>query len=258
MDQFKVDAVANYETALQEVEKKGTRIRALMLCHPHNPLGRCYPRETLTAFMKLCQKHKIHLLVDEIYALSVFEIPDPKAVKFESVLSLDTDKYINPNYLHLLYGMSKDTAAGGLRLGCIYTQNKDLMQAMMSISNFHWSGSANEKVGALMLEDEKWMDGFLQLSRERLATNNKIVRKMLDDEGIEYYLGANAGFFLWIDLRKYLPGGDAWAAENELTKRLFQNKVFLTDGQGLSAEEAGWYRLIFSQDLKVVKEGIRR
>lgn len=118
IDQFSIDAVAKYEEALESAKQKGVRIRALMLVHPHNPLGRCYTREALIGFMKLCQKHEIHLLADEIYALSVYEVPnDPKATKFESILSLDTDQYIEQNYLHVLYGMSKDTAAGGLRLG---------------------------------------------------------------------------------------------------------------------------------------------
>lgn len=93
-----------------------------MLCNPHNPLGRCYPQEALTEIVKLCARHGIHLLVDEIYAMSVYHIPDDsKAETFTSILSLDTDRYISPNYVHHLYGMSKDMACGGLRLGCIHT-----------------------------------------------------------------------------------------------------------------------------------------
>ena len=263
VDQFSLEAVTKYEEALQAAERNGTNIRALVLCHPHNPLGRCYPRGVLIQYLKLCQKYKIHLLVDEVYAMSVYEVSDPKAVKFESILTIDTDQYIHPDYLHLLYGMSKDTAAGGVRLGCIYTRNKELLSAMSMLSMFHWSGNASEMIGTLMLEDEKWMDDFLQLSRERLADRNKMVRQILDDEGIKYYLGANAGFFIWVDLRPFLPpaseaNDDPWAKETALTKRLLENKVFITNGQDMSAEEPGWYRLIFSQEERVIKEGLRR
>lgn len=102
-----------------------------------------------------------------------------------------------------------------------------------------------EIVATSMLEDEKWIDGFLQLSRDRLAA------------GIKYYLGSNAGFLLWIDLRPFLPE-QTWAGENALTERLIANKVFITDGQAMAAEEPGWYRLIFSQDERVVEEGLER
>lgn len=263
IDQFSPEAVTKYEEALHIAERNGTKIRALVLCHPHNPLGRCYPRHVLIQYLKLCHKYKIHLLVDEVYAMSVYQVDDPKAVKFESILTIDTDQYIHPDYVHLLYGMSKDTAAGGVRIGCIYTRNKELLSAMSTMSMLHWSGNASEMIATLMLEDEKWMDDFLQLSRQRLANRNKMVRQMLDDEGIEYYLGANAGFFIWADFRPFLPpasgnNDDPWARETALTKRLIENKVFVTNGQFMSAEEPGWYRLIFSQEERVIKEGLRR
>ncbi|OJI98039.1 hypothetical protein ASPVEDRAFT_441231 [Aspergillus versicolor CBS 583.65] len=32
--------------------------------------GRCYTREVLEAYMGFCQKHNLHLITDESYALS--------------------------------------------------------------------------------------------------------------------------------------------------------------------------------------------
>lgn len=75
-----------------------------MLCNPHNPLGKCYPRDTIIALMKFCDKYKIHLLSDEIYAGSVYDVPDKHAVKFTSVLSFDYTPYIHPDFVHVLYG----------------------------------------------------------------------------------------------------------------------------------------------------------
>lgn len=69
--------------------------------------GQCYPRDTLTAMMRFCQKHRIHLISDEIYALSVFDTGNADAIPFTSVLSIDTTDVIDNNYLHVLYGMSK-------------------------------------------------------------------------------------------------------------------------------------------------------
>lgn len=214
--------------------------------------------------MELCNKYKIHLLMDEIYALSVFDIPDPKATKFKSIATFDTDKYIDPNYLHLIYGMSKDNAAGGMRLGCLYTRNASLRKALGMTSMFHWSGNLTERLATMMLEDEKWMDDFLKSSCDKLAKRNLMVRKMFDDEGINYYPGANAGFFIWLDFRKFLPettasgNGDGWDREAALTQRLLENKVYITEGRALNAEEPGWYRLIFSQNEELIQEGFRR
>lgn len=235
-----------------------------MLCHPHNPLGHCYPRKTIIEFMKMCDKYRLHLIVDEVYALSVFDVPDPHAVKFESVLSFETERYIDPGYLHMIYGMSKDTAAAGVRIGLIYSHNRELIRAMSAVSMFHWSGNISEKIAILMLEDVEWMDNFLQTSRERLAVSNVLVRKILDEEGVEYRKGANAGFFIWIDLRPFLSVSsnasleERWSAETDLFKRMIGNKVFITNGAEMSADEPGWFRVIFSQDERVIREGLKR
>ena len=285
IDQFSPEAVVKYEEALQAAEKSGIKVRALLLCHPHNPLGRCYPRETLIGLMKLCDKYDLHLLSDEIYALSVYDVPDPKAVKFESVMSFDSKEFIKPDYLHLIYGFSKDLAASGLRLGVLHTHNKDLMKAMSAIIGPNWSGPINQRLARLMLDDETWIQNFLKISQERLADRNIFTRQLLEKNGLGYYEGANAGFFLWVDLRPFLkkrnasegPADaqgnldsevvkqlkntdlkDGWDAENELTKRIVEHKVFLTPGQTMFAEEPGWYRLIFSQEKHVLEEGVKR
>ncbi|KAI9729251.1 MAG: hypothetical protein M1834_007043 [Cirrosporium novae-zelandiae] len=264
-NQFDTHAVDAYEKALLNAQKQGITVRGMVLCNPHNPLGKCYPKESIISIMKFCSEYKIHLIVDEIYSLSVYDIQDPEAVKFTSALSFDSTEYIDKEYLHVMYGMSKDTASGGLRLGCIYTENKELLDAMGTISNFHWSGSANELSATLMLENQKWMDDFLKTSRERLAARNKLARKILDDAGIHYAKGANSGFFLWLDLRGFLPPPedsikpqDNWKGEETLVKRMVANKVYLCDGHCQSAEEAGWFRVIFSHEERALKEGLKR
>ena len=267
VDQFSVDAVPKYEDAIRAAEREGIRVRTLVVCHPHNPLGRCYTSEALIGLMRLCDKYKIHLLADEIYALSVYRVDDePGAIQFKSILTLEVEKYIDLNYLHLLYGMSKDMAGGGLRVGCIYSYNEELLRAMSVISPFHWSSSGSERLATLMLEDEGWMDGFLEGSRRLLAASSHMARNMLDEEGIQYDRGSNAGLFLWVKLFPEFSKGDlakdhfkdGWSCEDGMTHALIRNGVYLTSGKEMNAEEPGWYRLVFAQDVRMVREGIKR
>lgn len=69
--------------------------------------GQCYSPEALKAYMIFCQKHGIHLVSDEIYGLSVFDTGDSAAIPFTSVLSFAPAGLIDPDYLHVFYGMSK-------------------------------------------------------------------------------------------------------------------------------------------------------
>ena len=99
-------------------ENSQCRIRALLLCNPHNPLGRCYSREMLESCARFCQRRNIHLISDEVFALSKFKSPDlPDAPEFTSVLSLDPVLLeYDPERIHVIWSMSKDLAASGIRL----------------------------------------------------------------------------------------------------------------------------------------------
>lgn len=134
VDQFSIDSVACYEeTFLQARDENGVPIRALLICNPHNPLGRCYSREIIEALLHFCQKYQIHLISDEVYALSVYGSDNSKH-GFTSALSIDPVPLgVDPALVHVLYGMSKDFAAAGLRLGCLISHNQRLLQAAFSM-----------------------------------------------------------------------------------------------------------------------------
>ena len=85
-------------------------------------------------FLRLCNKYDIHLLSDEVYVKSWFpsdDFPDPPP--FVSVLSLDLKQSINPAQVHVLYALSKDFCANGLRMGFVCTSNQGIIGAMSSI-----------------------------------------------------------------------------------------------------------------------------
>lgn len=265
VDQFSPEAVAKYEKTLIETEKKGIRIRALVLCNPHNPLGQSYPKETIIGLLKLINKYKIHLLSDEIYALSIYDnkASAPNPVPFQSVLSLDVEKYVDPKYVQFIYGLSKDTAAAGLRLGVLYSRNAELLDAVGALSFFQWSGNANDRAGIRILENEKWLDGFFSRSRARLTSSYQLATKILDSKGIGYRKGTNAGFFLWVDLRPYLDASNTtiearWQAEADLSAKFSAKNVSINAGRGFASPEPGWFRVIFSQEEKTFREGVRR
>lgn len=57
--------------------------------------------------MRLCAAKGIHLISDEIYALSVFKWDDRPSEEFTSVRAIDPTGIIDPSQVHVLYGMSK-------------------------------------------------------------------------------------------------------------------------------------------------------
>lgn len=57
-----------YTFDLEALEQRlGPRSRLLMLCNPHNPVGRSFDREELTQLKELCLRHQLIVCSDEIH-----------------------------------------------------------------------------------------------------------------------------------------------------------------------------------------------
>lgn len=220
--------------------------------------GKCYPRDTLINLMKFCQKHQLHLVSDEIYACSVFDSGDPNATTFTSVLSIDSTNLIDPELLHVTYGLSKDFGVAGLRLGAIITRSKPVLRAIETVMRFHNPSGASLAIGIAMLEDRKWCREFIESSRKKLAKAYKHVTRRLVDIGVEYLPGSNVGFFIWVDLSPYLSRSlSSEDAEFALAKKLRDHGVFLHPREEHSLHP-GWFRIVYTQDPRTVTEGLKR
>jgi aspartate/methionine/tyrosine aminotransferase len=108
--------------ALEEAVRTSTcTVKALMITNPHNPLALCYPGELLEDCLRFCQKHSIHFISDEVYALSIFLNPElPEPTPFRSILSFDLEKTgIDASRVHMVWSLSKDFGQSGFRMVCV-------------------------------------------------------------------------------------------------------------------------------------------
>jgi aspartate/methionine/tyrosine aminotransferase len=280
VDPFGVEAVPKYEDALLRSEKSGTKVKALILCNPHNPLGRCYSREALISLMHLCQKHGIHLISDEIYALSIWHNPEyPNATAFTSVLAIDTKGVIAPELVHVQWGLSKDFGANGLRIGCVISQhNPGMISALRAHGLYTFPSSPSDHIACNILENDEWTDWYIGENQTRLSRNYALTVKFLKDHDVPYYPASNAAFFVWVDLgaavrhRKFsknemalkdLSLDDGDSNENtditaDIMSKLLAQKVFLASGEAFGSERPGWFRIVFSQPKEYLENGLGR
>lgn len=252
------DAVSQYETAFLEAEREGTRIRAILLASPHNPLGRPYDVAALEGYLRLCSKYNIHLISDEVYAQAVFpsyDIPNPPP--FVSVLSLDLEKFISPSFVHVLYGMSKDWCANGIRAGAIISPfNAELRKVLFTIASFTRASSMAEQAWLDILEDEEWLASYFSTSTAKMTAAYDYCASTLKQHGIPYS-PASAGSFIWLDLSKYLKE-DSAEGELELGWKMVHSGVWLGLGESFCSEKHGNFRLTFATPEAEFKLGMDR
>ncbi|KAA8645007.1 hypothetical protein EYZ11_010669 [Aspergillus tanneri] len=237
-------------------EKNGT-VRGIVIANPHNPLGRCYSEEALKEIAHFCGEHKIHFISDEIYANSVFDndkVSDPTL--FTSVLSLNLTDIIDENLVHVMYGMSKDFGASGLRLGVLHSRNKNMTQAAYGVNLFSWPSYLAQDMWARLLDDETATHNFLNKNSARLADAYRNVTAWLEDKNIMYYQGGNAGLFVWAKLLPNLTS----ITPGQLVDACRAHGVNIGDGQNFLPEvtETGWFRITFSYPPDMLWLGLQR
>jgi 1-aminocyclopropane-1-carboxylate synthase len=224
-----------------------------------NIVGRCYPIRTLKSILHFCATHSLHLISDEIYALSTFSAPD--AVPFTSVLSLDTSSVIDPDLVHVTYGLSKDFGSAGLKIGALVTRNEDLKKAVHAVVRFSGTSGPSVALATAMLEDRMWCREFVALARRRIGDAYAFVTGMLDTLGISYYRGNSGGFFVWVDLSRYLlpegSGKSVFERECALAQKCVDGGVFLQPGEE-HAVRPGWFRVVYTMEKDMVEVGLGR
>jgi len=105
------------ETLEQTCNDLGEGQKILLLNTPNNPTGRIYSKDRLEALAKVCKKHQVLVISDEIYAL----------LSFSAFYSM---KQFYPEGTLVISGLSKAFSADGYRLGyCIIPSQMDELRS---------------------------------------------------------------------------------------------------------------------------------
>ena len=236
-------SLAELDLARREL---GNKFRLLVLTQPDNPTGAVYSGEQLRSIADWCTDHGIHLVVNEIYALSQFsrekdDIRNTSA--YTSFLPLLEER--DSPYLHWWYSFSKDFGISGFRVGLLYSRNKDLRKAYINYNAPHQISNLTQWILAELLADDAWVTEFQRENQRLLTEAYTTVTATLEELDIAY-TPARGSLFVWGDFSGYLTERTP-AASEKLWNELFEHTgVLLTAPGGLGQPDAGWYRIVYS------------
>lgn len=186
-----------YEMDFADMERKivDYHVKMLLLCSPHNPVGRVWTKEELLRVGEICQKHGVLVVSDEIHADFTYAGHTHRV--FASVKSEFADFTITCT------APSKTFNLAGLQNSNIFIPNRQLRHAYKKELSACGCGGTNcMGMAACQAAYEAGADWLEQL-KQYLAGNLAYIRQFLCEKLPDITLIEPEGTYLvWLDLRK--------------------------------------------------------
>jgi cystathionine beta-lyase len=229
-------------TALEAAFAAGNKL--LLLCNPHNPVGRAYTEAELRAVAELTQGHDVRVVSDEIHAPLV--MPPARHVPFATL-----GPQIEARTL-TLHSATKAWSTAGLHAAVAVAGNPADDAWLRSLTYRHRGAAGILGIDtsiAAFNAGEPWLDALLA----HLATvldhlTKELTAKLPDVEWIR----PEATYLAWLDCRRL--------GLEPTPQRVFLNRgrVALNEGSTFGRTGHGFVRLNFATSRAVITEIVSR
>lgn len=236
-----------YEIDFCDLEEKlaDPQTTMMILCNPHNPIGKIWDREVLERIGSLCKQYHVIVLSDEIHC----DITEP-GFSYTPFASVSEEcRQISITCL----SPSKAFNIAGLQTSAVMIPNKNLRHKVNRALNTDEVAEPNafaiEAVIAAFSHGEKWLDEL----RKYLWENRRFAEKFLEEEiGQIKVVGAHATYLLWLDCTKLIGNS------NVFTRFLHEyNGLLLSSGSEFLNGE-GFLRVNIACPKERLKDGLFR
>ena len=221
-----------YSLDLADFEKKivDEKVKLFILCSPHNPVGRVWTKDELTALGEICLKHNCLVVSDEIHC-----------------------DFVRPGHRHhVLAALSPEFAANsiictapsktfnlaGLQASNIFIPNKEVRDKFVGeMNNAGYSGLNSMALVACQAAYEHgraWLDQLKEYLESNLALLKGAAAEMPGVKVVE----PEGTYLAWLDFNGL--GLSAKALDDLITNRA---KLWLDDGPKFGRGGEGFYRM---------------
>jgi aspartate/methionine/tyrosine aminotransferase len=252
----------------------GNPPKILIICQPNNPTGIIYNFQTMHLMITWALHKHLHVVSDEIYALSVF--PGQKTISAAQIMADlhaaqasdhdhndddddHHDHYYLGDYVHIVAGLSKDWGMSGFRVGTLFSHNAGLLAALdglgyyQSVSQYtQWTLT---QVFAAVTDDDDddhnnndvWVDWYIRENQQRIYdTYQALVAALalVDIPLLVHPAQQGGGLFAWADFSSWLLPDQT---ERELWWELVTtSKIAVTTGASCDGEKPGLFRIVYT------------
>ena len=239
---------SEYSVDFDDLEKKLAlpQTSLMILCNPHNPVGRIWTREELARIGELCHKYGVTVLSDEIHC--DVTAPGESYIPFASVN--DECRSISVSAI----ASSKTFNIAGLQSACVFAADPVLRHKV-------WRGINTDEVGepnafsmtaniAAFTECDGWVDEMLEYVFENKRIACDFINSEIDGMKAAF---SKATYLLWIDI-----SGVAKDSVDFCEKLRERTGLYLSDGAEYGECGRSFVRMNLATQRSRVLDGLER
>ena len=209
-------------------QKLGQGVRMMILCSPHNPVGRVWTREELQHVVDLTRRHGVILVSDEIHA--DFALDGRRQTR---VLSLD-----GAEHCIMLTSATKSFNLAGLRHSTVIAPDGDAREKLArALKQAHAEPNLFGSIAqtAAYNHGDEWMDAVVEYVQENRDYAVSTLGGRVPEIGCRPQEGT---YLMWLDF-------SGLGMSHEAVKDLLVNRarVAMNDGLFFGEQGRGWFRM---------------
>lgn len=227
---------------LEKLFKEG--YKTMILCSPHNPVGRIWDDEELSKIIELAKKYNVFLIVDEIHSdLNIF------GKKFISVIDY-VNKYDN---FVICNAPSKTFNLAGLYTSYIIIPKPELIDLFNNQVKREFLNSPTVFGYSATIKAYEEGEEWVKAQNEHIKNNYLYLKKYINENLPKAVVTKLEGTYLvWIDL-SYLN-----LNTNQLLNICNENGVTCNGGVNFCKDYESFLRINLACPLNQLKEGLAR
>ena len=214
----------------------------MILCNPHNPVGRVWTAGELERVADLCTRYGVWLLSDEIHADFGLTRPYTTMGRFRQI----------HHRLVVYTAISKTFNMAGLGSSCMIIPNRELRQKICAEYEARWmfgpGDLAYAAIEAAYTHGDRWVDEQIRYLRENAVLVKELVAEHMPGVLLTDHEGT---FLMWLDMTCLGMCSD------EITEILARDYgVALGNGSHYGSQADGFMRLNIGCTRANLKKGL--
>lgn len=223
---------------------RAPRIKALILCSPHNPVGRVWSKEELKRLADICVKHNCLIFSDEIHC-------DLLAPGVEHTVTATLSPEIEQHSITFM-SASKTFNIAGLATSYVIIPNDELRQRYIASRAGHNSGNVLGYVAteAALTQCDDYLEQLLVYLNENFKYFSEFIATRLPQLRVANLEGT---YLAWVDMRKL--------GMNPIELQRFMRekaRLALDDGYAFGPGGEGFQRFNLACPRSIVEEALLR